>query len=114
MVTTKDTYGHWDDCQMECGAEEVLRYALEQVMTCWNEEVKAGWCVFKLASKQHEVLLSKFQIIATWVFKEVLICNDQLFSSRDSVLKASHLSPGMAMAASIVWGDVVIPLTVIM
>lgn len=40
LVTTKDTYGHWDVCQMEYGAKGVLWYALEQVMTCWEEEVK--------------------------------------------------------------------------
>lgn len=33
LVTAKDTYGHWDVCQMGCGTKEVLRFALEQVMT---------------------------------------------------------------------------------
>lgn len=109
LVTAKDTYGHWDVCQMEYRAKEVLWFALEQVMTCWKEEVKAVWWVFKLASKWHGGFPSKVQIFATWVFRKAFICSDQLFSSRDLVLKANCLSPVMTRAAFIVDGDVAVP-----
>lgn len=100
LVAAKDTYGHWDVCQMECGEKEVLWFALEQVMTCWKEEVKAVWWVFKLASKWHGGFLSKVKIFVTWVFKKAFICSNQLFWSREPVLKASCLNPVMTRAAS--------------